>query len=110
MEKIIKLASKYGIWIIGGIVVCMVIAYFYATQKREGFQTAANKEAPVTGDAAPYSQPELSPEMKEETCTHLINSLEQYHKHKADGKDIKGLDVAIEKFTEYKKLYNCDDA
>ncbi len=107
MEKISKALSKNALWIVVGVVAIAVVAYFYSSQRREGFQTAANSESPVTGDATPYLPPEIPADIKEKTCKSVLEYLEQYKKYKEEGKPVNGLDSAIENFTNFKEHYKC---
>ena len=94
-------------WVVAGVLALMFVAYIYATKRREGFQMAANSDTPVTGDSIPYTSPDMTPEMKEETCKKVVEHLEEYKKYKEQGRKIEGLDSAIEQFTNFTNTYKC---
>lgn len=94
-------------WVVAGVIALMFVVYIYTTKRREGFQMAANSEAPVTGDSAPYSSPDMPPDVKEKTCKQVMEHLQEYIKYKEAGRKIQGLDEAIEQFTNFSTTYKC---
>jgi len=108
MEKVVKMISRNALWIVAAAVLIGVAVYLYRTMRGlEGFQTAANVPAAVSGDDIPYTNPGIPEEVRQKTCETVGKYLTEYKKHKSEGAVIGGLDDAIEKFTNFSKQYNC---